>query len=264
MCLFPEMWSIGYAIEDGVWDLYRLRASAVRSDGPFVGEFCRVAREGQLAIAITYLEDRPEGLFNSVALIDRSGVVLARYAKIHTTAFGAEALLSCGGEFVVAELPTRAGPVNVGIMICFDREFPESARALMLKGAEVIVTPNASQLEDSRIKQFQTRAFENTVGVAMANYPRSREHGTWPDIGHAAMNGQSVAFSPIAFDDRGEPVDPLLIRADEGEGIFIAEFDMHAIRSYRAGSVWAGAFRHPDAYTSLVELDVRQPRKPSD
>ena len=74
-------------------------------------------------------------------------------------------------------------------MICFDREFPESARILMLKGAELILTPNACELEANRIGQFRTRAFENMLGMAMANYAIPQE------------NGHSVAFDGIAFDE---------------------------------------------------------------
>ena len=52
-------------------------------------------------------------------------------------------------------------------MICFDREFPESARILMLKGAELILTPNACKLDEKQINQFQTRAYENSVKVTV-------------------------------------------------------------------------------------------------
>lgn len=55
-------------------------------------------------------------------------------------------------------------------MICYDREFPESARILMLKGAEIILVPNACDMKPGRINQLSTRAFENMVGLAMTNY----------------------------------------------------------------------------------------------
>lgn len=67
-------------------------------------------------------------------------------------------------------------------MICFDREQPESASILMLKDAESILTPNACGLDELRLDQFKVRAWENVVGVAMANYPE-------PD-----QNGRSVAY----------------------------------------------------------------------
>ena len=56
-------------------------------------------------------------------------------------------------------------------MICYDLEFPESARVLTLKGARIILVSNASDMNPLRINQLNTRAFENMVGVTMANYP---------------------------------------------------------------------------------------------
>jgi omega-amidase len=58
-------------------------------------------------------------------------------------------------------------------MICFDPEFPESARELVLGCAEVILMPNACEMTDYRIGQLRAQAFENMVAVALANYPAS-------------------------------------------------------------------------------------------
>ena len=74
-------------------------------------------------------------------------------------------------------LETKGGPVRVGAMICMDREFSESARILMPKGAELILTPNACPLEAHRLGQFRARAFENMVGLAMANYAAPQYNG---------------------------------------------------------------------------------------
>ena len=92
------------------------------------------------------------------------------YAKVHICDWGMEAALTPGDGFRVADLDTRAGTVRVGLMICYDREFPESARVLMLGGAELILTPNACGLDADRLGQCRARASENMVGVAMANY----------------------------------------------------------------------------------------------
>ena len=76
-------------------------------------------------------------------MFDRRGRCTLTYAKVHTCDFEAERNLTPGDDFYVAELDTREGPVAIGAMICYDREFPESARILMLKGAESILVPNA-------------------------------------------------------------------------------------------------------------------------
>ena len=85
------------------------------------------------------------------------------YAKVHTCEFDIEASCTPGDDFYVCDLDTAAGEVKLGAMICYDREFPESARILMLKGAEVILTPNSCPLEINRLSQYRARAFENMV-----------------------------------------------------------------------------------------------------
>ena len=87
-----------------------------------------------MAVAITYLERYEPLPRNTVTLFDRFGKPVLTYAKVHTCDFDVEQHLTPGDEFPVAELDTAAGPVKVGAMICYDREFPESARILMLQG----------------------------------------------------------------------------------------------------------------------------------
>ena len=135
---------------------------------------------------------------------------------------------------------TAAGEVVVGAMICYDREHPESARVLMLQDAEVILTPNACDLQDLRIGQFRSRAFENAVGVAMTNYAAP----------HPVFNGQSVAF-----DAAGD----LLIRAGESEGMFMAGFYLDALREYRTTTVWGNAYRRPHRYGPVTSTAVAEP-----
>lgn len=69
------------------------------------------------------------------------------------------------------------GEVRVGAMICADREFPEPATQLMLNGAELIVVPNACDWDEVRSAGLLTRACENLIGVAMANYPQPLNNG---------------------------------------------------------------------------------------
>ena len=97
--------------------------------------------------------------------------------------------LTPGEDFYVCALDTACGEVKVGAMICYDREFPESARVLMLKGAELILVPNACPMEINRLSQLRGRAFENMLAVATCNYPASV-----PDC-----NGGSSAFDGVAY-----------------------------------------------------------------
>ena len=270
VALFPEMWSTGYRFEgrEGLGNVWRARgrwpegeqgiseadlaaleawrADVIPADGAFVRHFRVLARELGMAIAITYLEATAAGPRNSVSLLDRHGEVVLTYAKVHTCAFDLpEAALVPGEAFHVATLDTAGGPVRVGAMICYDREFPESARVLMLQGAEVILTPNACTLDDWRLAQFSTRAVENAVGVAMTNYPGP------------IQNGQSCAYHPMLFQPGAETAaDNLVVRAGEDEEILVAAFDMDALRDYRRRETFGNAFRRPSRYGPLVSAEI--------
>ena len=207
IALFPEMWNIGYGFAGR--DLERWRAQAVSRDGAFVQRFAALAAELGMAIAITYLEAWPGAPRNTVTLFDRHGRETLTYAKVHTCEFDQpEASLTPGEDFPVATLDTAGGPVEVGAMICFDREFPESARILALNGAELILVPNACPMDDNRSGQLRARAFEDMVAVALANYPAS----------HDDCDGHSVAFHPCVYDEDGGSRDTLVVRAGRRRG----------------------------------------------
>lgn len=268
LALFPEMWSNGYRSHEGgtLDDLYRhpqllgdeprspkvaapeavWQGEAIGQDSPFVEHFRALAAELNMAIALTYLERWEGPPRNTCSLIDRHGRHVLTQAKVHTCAFGLpELVLTPGQSFAVCGLDTAAGEVMVGSMICYDREFPESARALMLAGAEIILTPNACDLEINRLTQFRARAGENMVGVALANY-------AGPGWGH------SVAYDGVAFAD-GRSRDMLVVEAGEQPGIYPAIFDLDALRDYRRRESWGNAFRRPSAYRSLTSSEVREP-----
>jgi predicted amidohydrolase len=241
IALFPEMWNIGYGFTG---DLERWRAQAVARDGAFVQRFAALAAELGMAVAITYLEAWPGAPRNTVTLFDRHGHETLSYAKVHTCAFDQpEASLTPGEEFPVATLDTAGGPVDVGAMICFDREFPESARILALNGAELILVPNACPMDDNRTGQLRARAFEDMVAVALANYPAS----------HDDCDGHSVAFHPCVYDKDGESRDVLVVRAGGDEEICPARFDLDEVREWRRTEVWGAAHRRPRSYGRLVE-----------
>jgi len=257
IALFPEMWNISYAPPfpeawDDPWrsDKETERsawwARAVDEEHPYVQRFIEMARDFDMAIAITYLERWPDAPRNSLLLIDRFGRPVLKYAKVHTCDFSMEALLTPGDEFPVCELDTADGKVSVGAMICYDREFPESARILMLNGAEIILVPNACDMNDIRLRQLSVRAFENMVGVAMANYAGQG----W---------GRSAAYHPCVFTVDGQTVDSTVVEADESEGIWLAEFDLDALRRYRERETWGNAYRKPKTYRALIDEEVVPP-----
>ncbi|HEX3053412.1 MAG TPA: carbon-nitrogen hydrolase family protein [Aggregatilineaceae bacterium] len=249
IALFPEMWSNGYrfpVLTDPA-AVERWQSQAISRDHPLIEHFQNLARELNLAIAITYLETWYGGPRNSLSLIDRHGEILFTYAKVHTCEWGVEALLTPGDSFYVETLDTASGPVKVGAMICYDRESPEPARILMLQGAEVILVPNACTIEENRITQLRTRAYENMVAVALANYAAPAE------------KGHSIAFDGMAFDANEQSLNMKVIEAGEEEGVYLAVFDLDKLRAYRASEVWGNAYRKPRAYGMLVSEQVEPP-----
>ena len=247
LALFPEMWSTGYNIPENIEEL---KAISIPEDCEFIRAFQDAARELEMAVGITFLEAHEPLPRNRLCLFDRFGNKVFTYAKVHTCDFGEECRLSAGDDFYVADLDTGQGVVKVGAMICYDREFPESARILMLKGAEIILVPNACPMEINRLSQLRARAYENMVGIATANYPRPQ-----PDC-----NGHSSAFDGIAYRPDGSGSrDTLIIEAGEEEGIYIASFPIDDIRAYRSCEVHGNAYRHPQKYGLLVSKQIVEP-----
>ncbi len=248
IALFPEMWSNGYRIYDRPRDQWM--AEAVPSDGDFVNAFGSLAEELGMAIGITLLEQYGGHPRNTLVLFDRFGKKQFTYAKVHTCDFDVERELTPGEAFHVASLDTACGDVKVGAMICFDREFPESARILMLQGAELILVPNACPMEINRLSQLRARAYENMLTIATCNYP-----STVPDCNGGSSVFDGVAYLPELEGSR----DTCILQANGEEGIYLAELDLEQLRRYRESEVHGNAFRRPDKYGLLTDTKVEKP-----
>ena len=185
-------------------------------------------------------------------MLDSQGRDALHYSKVHTCDFASERWCTPGETFFVAEIQTSLGPVKIGAMICFDREFPESARVLMLQGAEIILVPNACDIERNRANQLQTRAYENMVGIAMANYASGVGNG-----GSLAFDGMAFEYDPVR--QAAVTRDHLVAEGGSGEQIVFAEFDLAKMRGYREQEVWGNAFRKVGAYQALLETKVESP-----
>ena len=195
---------------------------------------------GLVATALSKGERHPQ---NAAFVIGKDGKILMKYAKVHTCDFADEKVLEPGTEFKVCDFDG----VKIGIMICYDREYPESARILMLKGAEMILVPNDCGSMHPRLQALSTRAYENMCGVAMAN----------PNGENA---GNSCAYSTICWDGNGECVDNTLFLANaNAEGLFYAEFDMDKIRAYREREMMGNTFRKVNAYSELLNDTIQYP-----
>lgn len=247
ICVFPEMWSDGYQIPENMDELKNL---AVSAESEFVLAFQKLAKELEMAILITILEQHEPKPKNTAILFDRFGQRMYSYAKVHTCDFGDEIRLDAGDDFYVANLDTAKGSIKVGSMICYDREFPESARILMLKGAELILVANACPMEINRLSQLRGRAYENMVAIATCNYPITTDDCN----GHSSVF-DGVVYLPTLAGSR----DTCILEAGEEEGIYIGKLDIQMLREYRNREVHGNAYRRPEKYNILLDKDIQEP-----
>lgn len=240
IALFPEMWSTGYKISS---DQKELESQSINKNSNFILSFKKLAQELNLAIGITFLETNNPKPLNSVIFFDKKGNEVLHYSKVHTCDFDVEKVLSSGDDFYVADLDLGFTKVKIGTMICFDREFPESARVLMLKGAEIILAPNACPMEINRLSALRTRAYENMMAVCTCNYPAGQ-----PDC-----NGHSTLFDGVAWLREEDGVrDMCVFEAPETEGIYLAEVDLDLLRNYRENEIMGWKYRKAKSYQILI------------
>ncbi len=239
IALFPEMWSDGYALPQ---DDDEIKHLAIEKESAFLKGFRDLASELQMAIGITFLESHSPKPLNSVLFFDRTGREILHYSKVHICAFDLEKVLDGGDDFYTADLDFGRGIVKIGAMICFDREFPESARILMLKGAELILAPNACPMEINRLSALRSRAYENMAAVATCNYPE----------GHPDCNGHSTLFDGVPWQAEGVR-DMCVFEAPGTPGVYVAELDLDRLRMHRSGDVMGDKYRHPDKYGILAD-----------
>ena len=229
--LLPECFVTGY-------DLPMTYEKSIADDDIRITKICENAKKYKIGVVLTAFTKGNKQPQNSAFVIDKSGNILMKYSKVHTGDFADERNVESGKEFKVCDFEG----IQLGIMICYDREYPESARILMLKGAEVILVPNDCGSMQPRVRALSTRAYENMVAVAMAN-----------------PNGDN-AGSSICWDRNGKCVDNTVLLADDKtEGVFYAEFDMEAIREYRNREMLGNTFRKVEAYGQLLSKGIKEP-----
>jgi len=201
LVVFPEASLTGYVFHDKE----SARSAAIRADGPelaSVAEACRMAGAWTVVGAI---ERDSDLLRNSLFLVGPDGPV-GRYRKLHTLCLGVDRFTTPGTE----PPPVFETPVGrLGLNICYDGTFPETARALKLAGAQLILLPtNWPNLRLKR-EQVQIRAYENHV-----NYLAVSRVGVEEGV---VFHGGSVAA-----DFGGEIVAAL----GDGPGLMHVEFDL--------------------------------------
>jgi predicted amidohydrolase len=247
LTVFPECTLTGYAFESR--DEAREHAETI--PGPSTAAVAEICRELDLYVVFGLIEradspdspDSPDGerLFNALALVGPGGV-LASYRKIHLPHIGLDHFVDPGDRpFAVHETPL----CRIGMSICYDGAFPESARVLALGGAELVVLPTnwPPGAEEFALYGINARALENAVYYLAAD--RVGEERGFRFIGLSRI---------VDVDGRS------LAEADgESEVILTATIDPARARQKRVdrvpGKHWIDRFadRRPEFYGSLVE-----------
>lgn len=233
----PELFLTGYAIGA---DVSRLAETA---DGPAAEAVARIAAEHGVAVLYGYPERAAEGarphgsalLHNSARLIGPDGSPLANYRKTHLFGGFEQEWFTPGDTPVVqAEL----GGLRVGILICYDVEFPENVRAHALAGTDLLLVPTAQMHPFQFVAEsvVPVRAFESQLYVAYVNR-------TGPE-GEGAAAFEFVGLSCLAGPDGTTRA-----RAGRGEELLFGDVDPELLRASRAANPYLRD-RRPGLYGS--------------
>lgn len=187
LLILPELWLSGYNVGSAVTRL------AQDADGPAAQQVGRIAERHRLAVLYGYPERDGSSLFNAARFIDASGAPIANMRKAHLYGVEERRLFSPGDTgFVVVDY---CG-LRIGILICYDIEFPEAARTLALCGVDLIAVPTAlfHPYHFVAMHVVPVRAWENQTFVAYAN--RCGQEGSLSYVGCSSIyapDGNSLA-----------------------------------------------------------------------
>ncbi|MFD0313708.1 carbon-nitrogen hydrolase family protein [Streptomyces flavalbus] len=223
----PEMFLTGYAIGD---DIARLAEPA---DGDGADAVADIAGRHGLAVAYGYPERAGDTVHNSAQLISADGTRLANYRKTH--------LFGCyeRDHFTPGERPVVQAELDglrVGLMICYDVEFPENVRAHALAGTDLLLVPTAQMHPFQFVAEslVPVRAFENQMYVAYVN--RVGAEGAFEFVGLSTLAG---------------PDGVARTRAGRAEELVLADVDPAFLAASREANPYLKD-RRPGLYGSLI------------
>lgn len=234
LLVFPECFLSGYLVDSGA----EAAARSIPATDPRIDRLVEACRLADVHAVVGYLESEAAALYNSAILLGPTGP-LGNYRKQHLPYLGVDRFVTPGdrGPMVAR---TRFG--RVGVMICFDLRFPEAARVLALRGADVVAMPTSWPDDVSFLAEYvaPVRAAENHVYLAVADRPDSER-------GVDFLGGSRVI----------SPVGDVLVRG-QGAGVFTADVDLEVAREKhlvkQPGVYELSLFegRRPENYTDLV------------
>ena len=249
--LLPELFERQYFCQERRYEYYNYALPT--EDNPAVRAMQNLAGELGLVIVVSFYERAQNTLYNSAAVVDADGSLLGVYRKTHIPDdhFYQEKFYFTPGDTGFTVWDTRYGRIGVGI--CWDQWFPETARSLALKGADVILYPTAIGSEpildcDSSghwRRAMQGHAAVNIVPVAAANRFGLEKVEPCPE--NAGQSSSLVFYGSSFITDETGAV--LCQAGRDTENVLCARFDFEKIRRERLE--W-GLFRdrRPECYWS--------------
>lgn len=247
--LLQELFEMPYFCQQEKYEYYNLATSV--EENPAIKHFQPIAKELDMVIPISFYEEAGNTTFNTVAMIDADGSLLGTYRKTHIPCGESyeEKFYFSPGDTGFKVWKTKYGKIGVGI--CWDQWFPESARCMALLGAEMLLYPTAIGSEpvmDVDSMEHWRRCMQGHAAANIMPVIASNRIGTEEDVTSMTFYGSS-----FIADETGA----LVASADrQSETVLVAEFDLDAIRDLRIG--W-GVFRdrRPEMYGPMFKLDAR-------
>jgi len=248
--LLPELFETPYFCQDE--SAAHLALARPFEGNPLIAEFAALAKELAVALPLSFFERANNVYFNSLAMIDENGSVLGRYRKSHIPDGPGyqEKFYFRPGDTGFKVWPTRNA--SVGTAICWDQWFPEAARVMALKGAEILFYPTAIGSEPPPAPPVDSRDHWRRVmqGHAAANYvPVVAANRVGVEKGQAS----EIRFYGSSF--IAGPTGEILVELDRGEeDVITARLDLAEIASLR-GSWGLFRDRRPDLYQPILSPD---------
>ncbi|MBP2708519.1 carbon-nitrogen hydrolase family protein [Microbispora sp. RL4-1S] len=225
LLITPEMSATGYHLGPA-----RTVELAEAADGPLAAGVAEIAARAGVAIVYGWPELTGGRVHNSVQFVDADGAVAARYRKIHLYGEADRSVFASGDRLVVQ---AKAGALTIGLLICYDVEFPEAVRAHALAGTDLLIVPTALVRPWEFVPRtlVPARAFESQLFVAYVN---------WSGSGPGGYCGLSRVIGPDGL-ARAE------CAAAEAETLLFADVDHGALDAARRATPYL-LDRRPDLY----------------
>ena len=251
LVLLPELFEGPYFCQ--IEDYKNFDLAETLSDSKTIKHFQKVAKQFGVVLPLSFFEKKGVSYFNSLVLIDKDGTILGLYRKSHipTGECYEEKFYFSEGDTGFQVFPSKAGRIGSGI--CWDQWFPETARVMALKGAEILCYPTAIGSEPVLPKDSKPHWQNVMRGHAAANIMPLLASNR---VGAEKAGSSQMKFFGSSFiaDQHGEIV--VEMNRDE-EGYRVAEFNLDEINKERRD--W-GVFRdrRTDLYSDILKKDASE------